>query len=215
MTPSTSLVHESEAAERIVQAAAILFAEKGFKGVTTREIAQAVGLNIGTVHYHVGTKRDLYLKVYAWACESERQAIAKVLDEAAMAPPQPPRGLAARLIDKVVDFTAADTVRIRFLLRHWLDAGGHPDTEEVEDSLRVFHQIGALLQQAQEGGLMNREVDTSLFLRGFFGILYSYFAFGAFSWELGRGDPHSGQNLRALKGFLHQYVFQLLGLSDV
>jgi AcrR family transcriptional regulator len=214
MAETDAAVQENAAVDRIVREAAKLFADKGFKGVTTREIARAVSLNIGTVHYHVGSKRDLYLKVYAWACAEEREAIAASLEEAAEKIDDPPVSLAQRLIDGFVETLAKDTVRIRFIVRHWLDAGQHPESQDVEESLAVFRQADALLAQAQEGGMADKRVDANLFLRGFFGIVYSYFAFGAFSWEFGRGDPHSRENLQSLKRFLEQYVVRMLGVEE-
>jgi AcrR family transcriptional regulator len=45
---------------RILSAARKLFGEYGYHGVTTRMIAQEVGIDISTLHYHWGEKQDLY-----------------------------------------------------------------------------------------------------------------------------------------------------------
>jgi AcrR family transcriptional regulator len=45
---------------RILEAARRIFAEYGFHGTTTRMIAQEVGIDISTLHYHWGGKKDLY-----------------------------------------------------------------------------------------------------------------------------------------------------------
>ena len=44
----------------IIAAAISLFAEKGFRGVTTRELAQAVGVSEPVLYDHFPSKRDLY-----------------------------------------------------------------------------------------------------------------------------------------------------------
>ena len=44
----------------IIAAAINLFAEKGFRGVTTRELAQAVGVSEPVLYDHFPSKRDLY-----------------------------------------------------------------------------------------------------------------------------------------------------------
>lgn len=46
--------------ERIVRAAAEAFAEKGFRGASTREIARRAGTNQGLITYHFRTKDDLW-----------------------------------------------------------------------------------------------------------------------------------------------------------
>lgn len=45
---------------RILAAARQLFGEYGYHGVTTRMIANAVGIDISTLHYHWGDKKNLY-----------------------------------------------------------------------------------------------------------------------------------------------------------
>ncbi|MDZ7699354.1 MAG: helix-turn-helix domain-containing protein [Deltaproteobacteria bacterium] len=45
---------------RILKAARRVFGEYGFHGTTTRMIAEAVGIDISTLHYHWGDKGDLY-----------------------------------------------------------------------------------------------------------------------------------------------------------
>lgn len=43
----------------IAAAARSLVAERGFEGLRTRDIAERVGINIATLHYHVPTKESL------------------------------------------------------------------------------------------------------------------------------------------------------------
>ena len=45
---------------RILDAARRLFGDYGFSGVTTRMIAKEVGIDISTLYYHWGEKKDLY-----------------------------------------------------------------------------------------------------------------------------------------------------------
>jgi AcrR family transcriptional regulator len=49
--------------ERVVGAAAELFAERGFRGTTMRAIAERAGTNLASAHYHFGSKQRLYREV--------------------------------------------------------------------------------------------------------------------------------------------------------
>jgi TetR/AcrR family transcriptional regulator len=51
------------AEERILAQAAALFAQFGYNGVSTREIAASAGVNEVTIYRHYPRKRDLYLAV--------------------------------------------------------------------------------------------------------------------------------------------------------
>jgi AcrR family transcriptional regulator len=48
---------------RLLQAAAELFAARGFDATTIRDIAARAGANVAAGHYHFGSKRDLYVAV--------------------------------------------------------------------------------------------------------------------------------------------------------
>jgi len=48
---------------RILAAAGALFAERGFRATTMREIAQRARVNLAAAHYHFGSKQELYLEV--------------------------------------------------------------------------------------------------------------------------------------------------------
>ena len=55
-------------------AAGGVFASRGFRDATIREICQAAGANIAAVNYHFGDKEALYLEVirHAHACAKSR-----------------------------------------------------------------------------------------------------------------------------------------------
>lgn len=45
--------------DRVLEAAAKIFAERGYAGTTMREVAQCVGLQAGSLYYHYRSKEDL------------------------------------------------------------------------------------------------------------------------------------------------------------
>ncbi|MBF0507813.1 MAG: CerR family C-terminal domain-containing protein [Deltaproteobacteria bacterium] len=49
--------------ERLIQAAGEVFAQRGFKGATVREISRQANANIAAVNYHFGDKEELYYEV--------------------------------------------------------------------------------------------------------------------------------------------------------
>ncbi len=55
----------SDTKEAILEAAEILFSERGFGAVALREIARTAGVNVGSVTYHFGDKLGLLEAIYA------------------------------------------------------------------------------------------------------------------------------------------------------
>ncbi|MGH9352834.1 MAG: TetR/AcrR family transcriptional regulator, partial [Terriglobia bacterium] len=77
-TSDSSLTHESEPRQRLLDAAAQLFAERGFKDVSIREIcAKAGGANVAAVNYYFRDKSGLYRELLEfmlarWIAHRER-----------------------------------------------------------------------------------------------------------------------------------------------
>ena len=49
---------------RLVRAGLRLFAQQGFAATTTRELAQAAGVNVASISYYFGDKAGLYRAVF-------------------------------------------------------------------------------------------------------------------------------------------------------
>lgn len=92
--------------ERILETAVRLFAERGFKRVTVRDICNEAGANVASVNYHFRDKLGLYTEVVRAAIDDMRAA-----SEAAMNAGEAP--------------TAEEKLRVhvRIYLRHLLAKG--------------------------------------------------------------------------------------------
>lgn len=67
--------------EALLDAAAAMFAAKGYDGTTIRNIAGAVGMLPGSMYYHFKSKEDLLLAVYRKGVARFEAAIAEALGE--------------------------------------------------------------------------------------------------------------------------------------
>src|SRR5580704_18988421 len=62
-------VEEDGTPDRILKTAERLFAERGFNGVSVRELAAAANVNIASIGYHFRSKEGLLAEVYRRHCE--------------------------------------------------------------------------------------------------------------------------------------------------
>jgi AcrR family transcriptional regulator len=62
-TPSAARLSRQERREQLIQTALQIFSQKGFRGTTTKEIAQAAGINEALVFHHFTNKDELYAAI--------------------------------------------------------------------------------------------------------------------------------------------------------
>lgn len=72
---------EKATAERLFDAAAALFWEKGYAATTTREIAAAVGIQQASLYYHVASKEDLLYQLFVSSMARLRSDVEPALGE--------------------------------------------------------------------------------------------------------------------------------------
>ena len=59
--------------EKILRAAAKLFSESGYDKVTTREIANAIGINSASIYYHFTSKDEILKSLYRFYSEERNK----------------------------------------------------------------------------------------------------------------------------------------------
>jgi len=67
--------------QRIMQAAIHLFAERGFRGVSVKDISTAAGTNTALLFYYFKSKKDLYDAIYRDAQQNILMMLEKALEE--------------------------------------------------------------------------------------------------------------------------------------
>jgi len=134
--------------ERILEAASEAFAEKGFLGASTREIARRAGTNQGLITYHFRSKEEL------WRAAADR--IFEGLGERLGAlGPGDPRERAREAIREYVRFAAAKPALFRLMVdegkvadqrMNWLvDVHLRPRFEAISQGLMQAAGIDATL----------------------------------------------------------------------
>ncbi|MFC6885531.1 MULTISPECIES: TetR/AcrR family transcriptional regulator [Actinomadura] len=190
--------------ERVLDVATRLFAALGYDGTSTRLIAEAAGLNIATVAYHFGGKRDLYLAVMERAHQTERAALESVL--AGITPDA--SGLRA-LLDRYLDFCVERPEIPSLWMHRWLsDAADVAHLENLYVKPLMEMVAGAVREAVGPGVDVEYAVWTAVwcthgFCRG--GVI------DADGRRRGRDDPKEIARFRA---YLHRMTGAALGLPD-
>jgi AcrR family transcriptional regulator len=84
--PSEATMQETR--QRLLEAAGEVFAERGFRAATVRDICQRARANIAAVNYHFGDKERLYTAVLQYAFSCGLQKYPPLLDLDSTASPE-------------------------------------------------------------------------------------------------------------------------------
>jgi len=76
--------------EKIMRTAAKLFSERGYHKVTTREIANAIGINSAMIYYYFSSKEDVLKSLYKFYTEERLKECPDVTELLRLAETDPP-----------------------------------------------------------------------------------------------------------------------------
>lgn len=214
---TASRTRSEDQVEAILAAATPLFAEHGYDAVTTRQLAAAVGLNIATVHHHVGTKAELYARVIERLYRQEIAVVEGFLRDTEGTPPQDAaafRDLIFGLLDRLLDLMLSDPARARLYVRRWL-APEDAANAVADAHARDFQEtLARVMERAPAAGAAMGTVDIPFLLRSFDWLVMGYFTTGVNADGAWRGDPFEPASVARFKSHLRHYLCRMLTLPE-
>lgn len=146
------------ARDRLLDAAHRIFAEAGFRGLTTRRVAAAAGVNEVTLFRHFPTKEALVLAALDRA--ADRSAGSRQESTLPDQPRDPRAELRAFLLPTFRGFFAVRD-EVRTGLFEW---GHHPGLDErlVAIPTRIFERLLAYVRAARDAGLIRRDLHPAV-----------------------------------------------------
>ena len=160
--------------DSILETAAKFFSERGYDRVTTREIANDVGINPASLYYHFTSKEEILRSLYNYYSDELHKAmpdIEKLLYKAETDPPF--SVLASAMFDFDEDKQEIlDQIRITAVRR----LGSDPESESFIRE-NVFGSVSTILQPLL-GRLIELQKIKPLDIDTFIGV-FSYYNFSA------------------------------------
>jgi AcrR family transcriptional regulator len=154
--------------EAILEAAELLFSERGYDAASLGEIAAQAGLSRGTPSYFFGSKEQLYIEVLNHAFESRQEAT-----EAAFEPVRAwaagagdlgaLRRAVAAAAEQYMTFLARHSSFVQLIMREEL-AGGSRLRARTAPSNAMRDAFGTLRRVPRARGLKPFEVDDAIVL---------------------------------------------------
>ena len=149
-----------------VRAAALrLFKEKGYHATSMRDIAEAVGINKGSLYSYIKSKEDLLIPVFEQAQGVLTSQIEAIAADASLTPTQKLR----RAIHAHVTAVADNLDVLTVYLSEWRQLASESlatNRRQRETYARLFHQI---LRDGIDSGEF-RDTDTRIVMLGMIGM---------------------------------------------
>jgi AcrR family transcriptional regulator len=140
-------VNEEDARERILKAAAEVFAEIGFGGARVDEIAARAGINKAMLYYHVGDKEQLYATVLL---DTIDRAIARLT--AATGKAESPAEKLQCILDTFAELGTTNPYLVPMMLREVASGGAALPDAMLLRMAQVFRTVADVLAEGMRQG---------------------------------------------------------------
>jgi TetR/AcrR family transcriptional regulator, cholesterol catabolism regulator len=137
----------------LVRQAARLFAEKGYHGTSTGDLAEAMGVQKGSLYAHIDSKADLLWEVARDGAAAFHAALDEIPDDLA-ATEKIRRALRAhlRVVAEQLDVATV-------FIREWRYLDGEQREEFLAERRRYEERIRALFREGRELGGLRTDLD--------------------------------------------------------
>ncbi len=173
--------------QQIIEVAVTLFSQKGFRGTTTKEIAQAAGVNEAIIFRHFATKSDLYAAIMDHKAQQPNgQSFLEVLENVIASGND--REVFEIIASKVFEFHEHDDTAMRLLLYSVLE--GHELAEMIfrNHISRIHLRLAEFVRERVDAGKF-RPVDPMAIVRGFMGMVIGHVMHRKFFDRMGSQPP--------------------------
>lgn len=152
---------------RLLSAAAHLFRTRGFERTTVRDLAQAVGIQSGSIFHHFKTKEEILRCVMEEVIHFNTDRMKSALAQATGAREK----LQALILCELVSINGATGEAMAVLIYEWRSL--KPDSQRYILTLREHYEQLWLttLEEAKAAGLVQAHVDTFILRRYLTGAL--------------------------------------------
>jgi AcrR family transcriptional regulator len=161
--------------EKLLESARILFLERGYEGVSIRDVTEAAGANVASINYHFGGKENLYREVFR---EMLAERVRETLDKlnAVIAEDKPPKlekvfrtyveGVLGQLL------VSRDAQNLAKLVSDEMSENGLAAEILVREAAMPIHKVmkGAILVARPD----IPEINASLIIASVFGQMFHF-----------------------------------------
>jgi AcrR family transcriptional regulator len=201
MARTAAIENGADSRERILEAALEAFAEHGYEGARTREIAHRAGVNLGLLQYYFGGKSKLWRAAVDRAFGELREGLETILADES---PSDPRKRLRRLIRGHVFFVARNPEFVRIMHDEGKRRGPRMRWLVDRHVEPLYAPLRVLIEQSQREGILPADTDPVHFLYILAGSVGIFFHQAEECRRLSGVDPFDDAVVEAHAGAVEQ-----------
>ncbi|MCS6873330.1 MAG: TetR/AcrR family transcriptional regulator [Pyrinomonadaceae bacterium] len=174
-----------ERKNQILRIAIDLFSKKGFKGTTTKEIAQIAGISEAMLFKHFASKDELYAAMLDYkSCQAGIEETFASLEEA-IEKGADDEEIFYGLILKALRYHESDQEFLRLLLHSALEGHEFSELFVTRKIAPIYELLGKYIEKRQKEGVFRDDVNARLIVRAFLGMMVHH-SMNKILWDSGQ-----------------------------
>ena len=195
---------DKEKRQDILLAAESVFAERGFKGTTVREVAQRAGIHNSLIFYYFKNKSVLYEAVFESLFEQMEDLV-----QYSMNLDMDRLGIMKEIVFGVIDFLATHRNLTTILVRELMDNGPVARKTSQEYFRPVYHTVAEFLADGSREAIF-RNVDPVHFVQSTVAVVVFYFINEPFIRAMGLKNPYGSREIEKRKNEVWRQIRSVL-----
>jgi AcrR family transcriptional regulator len=180
---------------QIIETAEKLFADKGFKGTSVRDIAEEAGINVAMISYYFGSKVKLMEAIFEVRIGTVQMRLENLLKDDSMTPLQKIN----MLIDEHVERVSQKECFYKIMITEQL-INKNPAVIHAVNQLKMRNAelVGQLIKEGQKKGVFKKKVDLVLMLNTLVGTVWQTMMFKDYYRQFNNLQSVSDEELNVL-----------------
>lgn len=160
---------DSPKQQQILEVAERLFAARGFKGTSVRDIAQEAGVNLAMISYYFGSKEGLLESLFIKRMSAGRVVLQDLVENKSLSPVAKIEELVDRNVDRMMDNRDFHRIMLWVQLNEEDNQVTKMILEQKTQNRKLLHQ---LIRQGQEQNAFVRDIDIDMLITTLMGTIY-------------------------------------------
>ena len=195
---------DKEKRQDILLAAETVFAEKGFKGTTVREVAKRANVHNSLIFYYFKNKSVLYEAVFESLFDQMEELV-----QYSMNLDMDRLGILKEIVFGIIDFLATHRNLTIILVRELMENGRVAQKTSQEYFKPVYQTVVEFLSEGGREAIF-RNVDPVHFMQSSVAMLVFYFINESFIRAMGLRNPYSSREIEKRKNEVWRQIRSIL-----